>query len=109
MLKIAKLWNVRLMAEEELPPHRKNVIKCEDNNSAFYDLKKREYFLNLDMTKVELKNRMKVIRKVLYTLDKHHKQTLRFLQDQGPKMLKRSRYELRENIMDSDDDSEYAL
>lgn len=53
MLKIAKLWNVRLMAEEELPPHRKNVIKCEDNNSAFYDLKKREYFQNLDMIKLQ--------------------------------------------------------
>ena len=53
VLKIAKLWNVRLMAEEELPPHRKNVIKCEDNNSAFYDLKKREYFQNLDMIKLQ--------------------------------------------------------
>jgi hypothetical protein len=61
------------MVEEELPPHRKNVIKCEENDNAFYDMKKREYFTNLDMTKVELKNRMSVINKVLLTLDQHHK------------------------------------
>jgi hypothetical protein len=76
VIKIAKIWDVRLMAEEELPPYRKNVIKCEDKNSAFHDLKRREYFQNLDMTKVELQDRMKVIRNVLYTLDLHHKQTL---------------------------------
>lgn len=44
VLRIAKLWNIKLMNEEDLPPHRKNVIRCEDNGSAFIDLKKRLFF-----------------------------------------------------------------
>ena len=67
------------MNEEDLPPYRKNVIRCEDNGSAFIDLKKRLFFRELDMTKVDLKERLEVIKKTLVTLDSCHKQTLAFI------------------------------
>ena len=41
ILEIARNFKIRLMTEEELPLHRKNVIKCEDKGSAFAKLKKR--------------------------------------------------------------------
>ena len=61
------------MTEEDLPQHRKNVIRCEDNGCAFLDLKQGKFFQNLDMTKVHLRERLDIIKKTLLTLDKCHK------------------------------------
>jgi hypothetical protein len=73
VLRIAKLWNIKLMNEDDVPPYRKNVIRCEENGSAFIDLKKRLFFQNLDMSKIHLKERLDVIKKTLVTLDNCHK------------------------------------
>ena len=48
VLEIARLWRVRLLSEAELPPHRKNVIRCEESGGAFLDLKRRRFFGHLD-------------------------------------------------------------
>ena len=58
------------------------------------------------MTKVHLRERLNIIKKTLLTLDKCHKQTLKFINENGIKVLKNPR-DARENIMDSDDDSVY--
>ena len=53
---------------------------------------------------------MKVIRKVLLTLDQHHKQTLLFIQNNGPNFLrmKTTKKADFDDIMPSDEDSIYA-
>lgn len=79
VMSIADIWNVNLLTEEELPKHRKNVMKCEENTSAFIDLKRRCFFQNMDMTKVQAKERLVSVKKALYMLDKCHKMTWDFM------------------------------
>lgn len=106
VLSLAKLWNIRLLCEEELPQHRKNVIKCEDQGSAFIELKKRKFFQNLDMTKVDTDERVEVIHNTLRNLDHCHKQTQRFIRENGRSVV-RTEKDLKENMLPSDEDSNY--
>ena len=63
VLDIAKHWNVHLIQEDELPAHRKNVMRCEDNNTAFLDMKrKRCFFSDIDTDKDGMRERLRAIK-----------------------------------------------
>jgi len=105
VLRIAKHWNVRLLTEEELPNHRKNVIRCEENAMAFISMKKRCFFRSLDMSKADMRERIEAIRKTLMTLDNCHKETQSFIEEFGPSILLGPN-ELNDILMPSEDDSQ---
>lgn len=84
LFRMARIWNVDLLPEDKLPKSRKNVMKCEDSNSAFIDLKRRKYFCNMNLAKEQDMERLECIKASLKTLDFCHKQSLEYVMAQFP-------------------------